>query len=431
VRVIDRLSPFWAVVVTLVGLTVPQSLLALPIAASGVGTAGAVAVLAVIGVLMSLSIAAEMEALARDRDFRTTGAFYGRLVSHYLGARAASVPAALAALRTGMSVLAGYIGLCVTLASLTGVPRGVWGVLTIVLLAVVLVRGGVRTPAAVGALIGLACLPLLAIIAVVALAHGHLGNLSSPSTVRASAFGDLLGLVLILYLGSVYVVQVARDRLSSDPGGRGLIAGSAVATMVTTGIAAGWLVAVASALPSSQLAGETGTVLGPLGERFGAVVVVPSVVLSLLLLGLGTERAAVVLMDLVHERLPERRLAPVLAPIVICVLGEVLLDLGEVSFSGVFNAAGIVANVVLGLVVPLLLLAVSRRTGELAPGLRVPLLGRRPIRIGLLVCDALLLLALATVLGNSGTERVAAVIALAAMAAVLWLSRGRLRGRAA
>ena len=218
-EVIGRLSPFWAVVVMLVGLTVPQSLLALPIAAAGVGTVPALIVLAVIGALMTLSLAAETEALARDREFRTEGGFYSAFVARYLGASAASVPTALAALRTGLSVLAGYVGLSVTLAALTGAPRVMWGLLTIAALTIALVRGGVRTRAAAAALIGVACLALLGIIGAIAASHGHAHNLASSGTPGARAFGDLLGLVLILYLGSVYVLQVAREELPRIPAG--------------------------------------------------------------------------------------------------------------------------------------------------------------------------------------------------------------------
>lgn len=146
-------------------------------------------------------------------------------------------------------------------------------------------------------------------------------------------------------------------------------------------------------------------------------------VLTVLLLGLGTQRASVGLMDLVDEWMPSRRAIPVLAPIVICLLGELLLDLGEASFSGVFNAAGIATNVVLGLALPVLLLRVSRRTGDLTPGLVVPLLGRRPVAVGLLLADAALLVALMSALGDDRLLRVVAFLALVALVALVWLSR--------
>ncbi|HEY2055884.1 MAG TPA: hypothetical protein VGH14_18275 [Solirubrobacterales bacterium] len=426
-RVFDRLSPRWAVVGLLVGLTLPQSLLALPIAAADVGVWPALGLLAVIGTLMALCIAGEAEALSRDGDFLRKGGFFGKFIEHYLGSAAATIPTALAALRTGMSVLAGYVGICTTLAELTDLSRPLWGALTIVALALALARGGVRTPAAVGALIGLGCLPLLAAIAAIALGHG--GSLQLPPTpaFSGSALGGLVGLVLILYMGSVYVVQVAREALPADPDGRALISGSAIATLATTAIAAAWLLATSAVLPPSRLSSEVGTVLGPLAAQSGAAVTVLGALLTILLLGLGTERAAVALLDLVEERLPGRRLLPAAVPLAVCLVGEGLLDLGAVSFSGIFNAAGIAANVVLGLALPGLLLAAARASGDIEPGLRVPLLGRRAFLAALLIADALLLIALATVLADGALVRVLAPAALGALVALVWLATPRRR----
>jgi hypothetical protein len=94
------------------------------------------------------------------------------------------VPTGLAGARTALSVLGGYVGISATLADLTGVPRVVWGV-TIAALAVLLVRGGVRIPAAVGAFIGLACLPLLVAIAGIAIANGQPHNSTRWTRCRA------------------------------------------------------------------------------------------------------------------------------------------------------------------------------------------------------------------------------------------------------
>jgi hypothetical protein len=370
---------------------------------------------------MTICIAGETEALARDGDFEEKGRFFGKLVERYLGPRAASIPTALAGLRTGLSVLAGYVGLCTTLSELTDLPRAAWGALTIALLAVALARGGVRTSAAVGAVIGLACLPLLAVIGAIAIGHGAARNVDTVDRFSGSAVGGLLGIILIIYMGSVYVVQVAREPLR-DHGGRALIVGSAIGTLVTTAIAAGWLVASSAALPPVRLTGEVGTVLGPLADETGAVVTVLSALLTLLLLGLGTQRASVMMMDLVDEWLPRRKALAVLVPVAICLIGEVLLELGAVSFTGIFNAAGIASNVVLGLALPVLLLAASRRTGDLTPALRVPLLGRRVVVVVLLVADALLLVALATFLADGALLRVTALAGLGAFVALVWLA---------
>jgi hypothetical protein len=422
-RLIARLPPLWATVALLVGLTLPQSLLALPVAAASVGVVPALVVLAVGGTLMAFGSVAEAEAVARDGDFRRQGGFFGKFVERYLGARAASVPTALAGARTGISVLGGYVGISVTLDELTGLPRQVWGALTIVALATLLVRGGIRIPAALGASMGLACLPLLVAIAVVAIAHGDTGNLEGVDALSGEALGGFVGLTLILYMSNVYMVDVARETLPFDPDGRALIAGTAIATAIVTAIAAGWLVATAAALDPGRLAGEVGTVLGPLARETGTAVKVLGGLLTLLLLGLGIERAAVAVMNLVAERLSGPRALPVLVPLAICLIGEGLLEANSVSFAGVFNAAGIAANVVLGLALPFLLIAASRRSGDVTPGLTVPLAGRRGVAAAMFVADAALLVALATVLGHGVMLRVVALGALGALAAFLWLAR--------
>ena len=56
-RLFARLPPLWAVVALFVGLTLPQALLGLPVAAAAVGSLPAIIVLAVIGALMTVAAA--------------------------------------------------------------------------------------------------------------------------------------------------------------------------------------------------------------------------------------------------------------------------------------------------------------------------------------------------------------------------------------
>lgn len=130
-RLFTRLPPLWAVAALFVGLTLPQALLGLPVAAAAVGPLPALAVLVAVGALMTVAAAAEAEALVRDGEFRRQGGYFGRLVERYLGRAATVIPNGLAGLRTSMSVLGAYIGLSVTLASLTGVSRVLWGALAL------------------------------------------------------------------------------------------------------------------------------------------------------------------------------------------------------------------------------------------------------------------------------------------------------------
>jgi hypothetical protein len=427
-RLFARLPPLWAVVALFVGLTLPQALLGLPVAAAAVGSLPALAVLAVTGVLMTVAAAAEGEALVRDGQFRREGGYFGKLVERYLGRPATVIPDALAALRTSLGGLAAYVGLSVTLAALTGLPRVAWGLVTLVALGALLLRGGLRIPSALGAALGLASLPLLVAVAAIAVVHGG-GDLGAVDDLSAESLGGVVGLAVMIYISNVYVVQIAHEQLPRAPGGRALVLGSALGTILLTALAAGWLLATSAALRPEDLRGEVGTVLGPLADETGTVVTVLGAGLTVLLLGLGIERTAIALMHLTAERLPERSraLAPV-APLGLCLLGEALLAADAVSFSGILGVAGIASNILLALALPLLLLLAARRSGDVrpGPGAVVPLFGT-PVAVWSLVAAAGVLLVLfATVLSDQLLLEVAAALSLVALIVTVVLSRRRI-----
>jgi hypothetical protein len=424
-RLFARLPPLWAVVALFVGLTLPQALLGLPVAAAAVGPLPAIIVLAVIGALMTVAAAAEGEALVRDGEFRREGGYFGKLVERYLGRRATVIPDALAALRTSLSALAAYVGLSVTLAALTGLPRVAWGLIALVTLAALLLRGGLRIPSALGAALGLASLPLLIAVAVIAAVHGG-GDLGVVDDLSAESLGGVAGLTVMIYISNVYVVQIAREQLPRAPGGRALVLGSAIGTILLTALAAAWLLATSAALRPEDLRGEVGTVLGPLADETGTAVTVLGAGLTVLLLGLGIERTAIAVMNLTAERLPEesRALAPV-APLTVCLAGEALLAADAVSFSGIMGVAGIATNVLLALALPLLLLLAARRRGDVrpGPGAVVPVFGA-PVAVWSLVAAAGVLLVLfATVLSDRLLLQVAAGLSLVALVVTVALSR--------
>jgi hypothetical protein len=427
-RIFARLPPLWAVVALFVGLTLPQALLGLPIAAAAVGPLPALIVLGVTGGLMTVAAAAEGEALVRDGEFRREGGFFGKLVERYLGRRATVIPDALAALRTSLSALGAYVGLSVTLAALTGLPRVAWGLVALGTVAALLLRGGLRVPSSLGAALGLASLPLLAAVAGIALVHGG-GDLSAAEDLSAESLGGVAGLAVMLYISNVYVVQIAHEQLPRAPGGRALVLGSAVGTILLTALAAGWLLATSAALRPDDLSGEVGTVLGPLADETGTVVAVLGTVLTVLLLGLGIERTAIAVMHLTAERLPERSrpLAP-MAPLAVFLIGEALLAADAVSFSGILGVAGIATNVLLALALPLLLLLAARRSGDVrpGPGAVVPLFGA-PVAVWSLVVTAGVLLGLfATVLSDQILLEIAAALSLAALVTTVVLARRRI-----
>jgi amino acid permease len=419
---VTRRSGTAIIAVLFTGLVLPQAILGLPVAAATIGTLPTLAILAAAGIVMAFAAAAEAEALVRDGEFRRGGEYFGKLLERYLGARATVAPDLLAALRTSCSVLASYVGISLTMAALTGLPRVLWGVLTIVCVTLLLARGGLNIPYRIGAALGLACLPFLAAIGVIAVVHGG-GTLATPDQVDAADFGLVGGIVVMLYISNVYMVGIARESLPVRPDGRDLILGSAIGTTLVTVITGLWLLACSSALAPGQLAGESGTVLGPLADQTGAAVTVLGVVLILLLLGLGIERTSVAVMRLTAERLPERRhRLALLAPIAVCLVGELLLGADAVSFSAIFGVAGVTTNIVLAVALPAMLILAARRRGDLPAGFRVPLLGN-PFATSVLVGLAALLLALlATVLADDPLTRAGAVIALLALLATVVLA---------
>jgi len=423
-RVFDRLSPLWTVVALFVGLVLPQALLGLPVAAAAIGPLPALAVLAAIGLVMTAAAAAESEALIRDGDFRRHGGYFGRLVERYLGARAAVPPDLFAGLRTAASVLASYVGLSVTLAALTGLPRVAIGATVLAAVMVMLLGGGMKIPAAVGALLGLAALPLLAAIGLIAVLDGG-GDLSPATDFSPQALGTVVGVTAMLYIANVYVVQIAAETLPAAPDGRALIRGSAIGTLAITAIAAAWLLATSAALRPEDLTGEVGTVLGPLAEETGAAVTVLGAALTVLLLGLGIERTAVAVMRLTAERMaPAHHRWAALAPLAVCLVGEALLAADAVTFSGVFGVAGVATNLLLAIALPLMLVLAARRSGDVepGPGATAPLVGRPAVAWTLVGLAALLLGLFATVLAEGSFERIAAGIGLAALAGTVALA---------
>jgi hypothetical protein len=437
--VLHRLPHTLVVILLLVGLTLPQAILALPIAAATIGPLPALAIVALVGVVMVISTAAEAEVLARDPKIRAGRAYYGMLVEDEIGARAAAIPNLAAGLRTGMAVVGAYVGLSVTMAALTDLPRTVWGVIAIVGLAVLLLRGGIKIPAGVGAALGLACLPLLIAIGAISATHidpSALTHTNVPlfggDASAADTIGSVLAVAIMLYLSSVYAVQVATETLPSAPSGRALVGGTAAGVAILTAIAGAWLMLTSGVIDAGPLSAEVGTVLGPLAQETGFAVTVLGTILIVLLLGLGIERSALAVSNLTAERLPKGRSSFVarhgirvltaLPPLLLCGLGELMLAADIVSFTGVWQIAGVSTNILLSIALPLMLLRASRlRKGEHI-GVRLPVVGH-PVFVALWVTgSAILLVLFATVLWDGAARRVVAVAALVVLLVVVWLA---------
>ncbi|HXH84828.1 MAG TPA: hypothetical protein VNN07_18110 [Candidatus Tectomicrobia bacterium] len=310
---VDRLSPFWLAFGLTIAFSFSQAFLALPTGVARVGAVPGVGLVIAVGLVNVLTMACMAEACARSGDFRYGRAFVGRLVVGYLGAEASALFSAVTAARTFLVMLAGTIGLGLTLAAFTGIPAEAWMVgLVLVELYYLSRKSASVTVTMMLALISVNLLTwvLIALLAFGRLEPAHLLRMRVPflagTPVDPSLLELVFGVVAMLYIGHVYVIQCAKLVLPRDPGAASLVRGSVAGTAVLTVIFVVWILAVNGAVDAETLAGEAGTALAPLAARVGPAIHVLGSVLVVLLLGMSCLRTSTVLFNLVQERLPTR-----------------------------------------------------------------------------------------------------------------------------
>jgi hypothetical protein len=318
---VDALSPFWLTFGLTIAFSFSQAFLALPTGVAQVGAVPGVVLVVAIGLINVLTMACMAEACARSGDFRYGRAFVGRLVVNYLGTEASALFSATTAIRTFLVMLAGTIGLGLTLAAFTGIRPEAWMVVLVLVEICYLSRkSAAATIATMFSLIGLnlLCLALIAGLAVGRLQSANLLRMRVPFLAGEPLEPGLLrlvfGVVAMLYIGHVYVVQSAKIVLPRDPSARALIRGSVAGTMVLIAIFVVWVLVVNGVVDAEQLAGEAGTALAPLAARIGPAIHVLGSVLVVLLLGMSCLRTSTVLFNLVQERLPTRLRSVVTLP---------------------------------------------------------------------------------------------------------------------
>jgi hypothetical protein len=318
---IDALSPFWLAFALTVAFSFSQAVLALPTGVASMGAGPGALLVIGVGLVNVLTMACMAEACARNGDFRYGRAFLGRLITGYLGAEASLIFSIVAALRTFLVTLAGSIGIGLTLAASTGVRAELW----IAGLAAVEVyylsrRSLSVTITTMLSLLGLN-LGLFLLIMLFALGAIDPANLAhaaaSVSTGAALDFSVLrlvVGVVVMLYIGHVYVIQCAKIVLPRDPSARSLIRGSVAGTATLIVLFTTWMLAVNGAVSADRLIGEAGTSLPLLAERIGPAVNVLGSLLVVVLLGMSCLRTTTILFNLVQERLPSRLRVTVTLP---------------------------------------------------------------------------------------------------------------------
>jgi amino acid permease len=462
---IEDLPPVWTVFALTLTETVGATVLALPIALAGVGPLVGVALLLVLGLANILTIVAISEVVTRNGNVRYGHAFFGRMVADYLGSAGSVILAPALLILLFLALMAYYVGVATTLASATGVRAEIWAALLFLVNLYVLRRQSLNATVASALLIGAVNIALILILSLLALPHVRAANLLylnlpfvGGRPFDTSILTLIFGVIMAAYFGHISTGNCARLVLQRDPSGRSLIRGNIAALAVALLIYSVWVIAVNGAVAPSELASQSGTSLAPLAAVVGPIVYPFGLVYVVLGMGMASIHFALALFNQMREWLPApsnpadraaqasgllaRVRAVVLsrgghfglciAPVaVIFLVIEWLLLTGQASFAGPLGFLGALAIPLLAGIFPMLMLAASRRKGELVPGLTFGFLGHPLVVVGVYLLFLVSIVLHGALIWRDPAQRLAALFVGVAVLGMtlLCLRRGMLAPR--
>jgi amino acid permease len=399
---VGRLSPFWTAYALTLTQTVGAGILALPVALAGVGPLPGLVLLIVLGLVNVATVAAIAESFARTGSVRFGGAFFGRVVTQYLG-RPVGALLTVSLVALSAAVLAAYyIGVATTLRAATGLPLAIGTAALFAVTIGAVARGRLDGTIASALVVGAINLALLFVLSALAFRHfdrAHLTTATVPFVGGRAFDPELLGLVfgvgLLAYFGHTAVASGARVVLRRDPSGHAMVRGSAAAMTTVIVLYGVWTTAVGAAVDGGRLAATSGTALEPLAEVAGAIVFLPGTVFVVLSMGMGAVVFSLGLHQQASELLPVGGLVGRLVAFVPLVLVfatvQALVWTGRETFTGTLGLIGVLTAPLMVGVVPMLLLAAARRRGEYEPAALAPLLRSRAafVLVGLLFIAAM------------------------------------------
>ena len=318
---LESLPPFWTAFALTLTETVGAGVLALPIALAGVGPVPGIVMLVVFGLVNVLTVAWLAETASRTANIRYGGAYFGRMVTQYLGvAGAFLLTIALVTIAVVMSI-AYAIGFATTLSSVSGLASPVWVAILFVVVAWIVSRDSMSSTVASALAIGAVNMSLVIALAALGIAHVSSGNLTH---VQVPGLGDtpfelgflglIFGVILSSYFGHTSVGNCAAVVLQRDPSGRALIWGVAAAQVTAIAIYSTWILGANGAVSPEVMEREAGTALQPLADVAGPAVHIFGTVFVVLAMGMGAIHMATCLINAVRERLPHRVRPVVLLP---------------------------------------------------------------------------------------------------------------------
>ena len=310
---LDSLPAFWATFLLVITLSLPQAVLALPIATAGLGPLAGVGLLALFGFFNVLTMACMAEAFGRNGSIRYGSAFTGRVVSDYMGKAGSLLLVSATIMRLFIGLTACYYGLSVTMASLTSISAKTWAAFLFLLALYLLLGKSLNFSTALSALLGAVSITLVLVISLAILNDVQWANLSYVNVpliggrpFDRAVLQVIFGIVIQSYLGHTYLTQCAKIVLPRDPGAGSLLWGTAAASVAMTVLLCVWVLVVNGVVAPSVLSHQSGTVLMSLSRQIGFHLNIPGFLLAILLLGLGFVRQSTVLFNLVRELIPTR-----------------------------------------------------------------------------------------------------------------------------
>ena len=171
------LPPFWTAFALTFTETVGAGVLALPIAFAELGVFGAILVLLVLGAVNMLTIAAMSEAVARNGDVRYGRAYFGRLVSEYLGKPGLMILVPALLVLYTITIVSYAIGISSTLSDGIGFSPLIWLALLLAVMLFFLRKDSLDATIATALVVGICTIGLLLLISLLAAPHIYSANI--------------------------------------------------------------------------------------------------------------------------------------------------------------------------------------------------------------------------------------------------------------
>jgi amino acid permease len=367
--------------------TVGAGILALPIALASIGPLIGIPLLIVLGLVNVLTVAAMAEAASRSVNIRYGNAYFGRMVSDYLGKTGSVIVSITMAILIILVLLAYYFGFSSTLENATRIPAMVWAIFLFMITLYFVRRESLNATIASALVVGAINISLILVLSALSIGHVKITNLLYTGipfihnqTFSSSILGPIFGVVLLAYFGHTSVGNCAKVVLQRDPSGRTLIWGCMSGQLAAIAIYIIWIFAVNGAVAPQELANQSGTSLIPLARIVGPEIIIIGSLYVLLAIGMGSVHFSLGLYNLVRERIPNagigqirasvtRRKLILISPLIgIFLISELFLFLRNASFTQPLSFVGVIVISLLGGIIPMLLLISSRKKGEIIPG---------------------------------------------------------------